>query len=187
MFFLYISPANSSYTIPTGVDQQIFSKVEDDVTKYNANGDILIMGDLNTHINCNERDFIKNDLDDVLDSFLPVNYIADNVHMLCNTRVHQNTNCYGKCVLELCNDSQLRILNGRTLVDTAGKATFFSQNGVSIDDYCICSSSFLSNIVNFQVDEFIPNVSDHCPITVMFCHNILNIFHPVHLGPCHLI
>jgi hypothetical protein len=127
-FFLYISPANSSYTIPTGVDQQIFSKVEDDVTKYNANGDILIMGDLNTHINCNERDFIKNDLDDVLDSFLPVNYIADNVHMLCNTRVHQNTNCYGKCVLELCNDSQLRILNGRTLVDTAGKATFFSQN-----------------------------------------------------------
>jgi hypothetical protein len=53
MFFLYISPANSSYTIPTGVDQQIFSKVEDDVTKYNANGNILIMGDLNDHINCN--------------------------------------------------------------------------------------------------------------------------------------
>jgi hypothetical protein len=52
--------------------------------------------------------------------------------------------------------SQLRILNGRTLGDTAGKATFFvNHNGVSIDDYCICSSSFLSNIVNFQVDEFI--------------------------------
>jgi hypothetical protein len=30
------------------------------------------MGDLNTHINCNERDFIQNDLDDVLDSFLSV-------------------------------------------------------------------------------------------------------------------
>ena len=115
------------------------------------------MGDLNTHINCNERDFIQNDLDDVLDSFLSVNYIADNVHMLCNTRVHQNTNGYGKCVLELCNDSQLRILNGRTL---------FNHNGVSTDVYCICSSSFLSNIVNFQVDEFIPNLSDHCPITV---------------------
>jgi hypothetical protein len=51
------------------------------------------------------RDFIQNDLDDVLDSFLPVNYIADNVHMLCNTQVHQNTNGYGKCVLELCNKS----------------------------------------------------------------------------------
>jgi hypothetical protein len=57
-------------------------------------------------------------------------------------------------------------LNGRTLGDTAGKATFFNHNGVSIDDYCICSSSFLSNIVNFQVEEFIPNLSDHCPITV---------------------
>jgi hypothetical protein len=44
--------------------------------------------------------------------------------------------------------------------------TFFNHNGVSIDDYCICSSSFLSNIVNFQVEEFIPNLSDHCPITV---------------------
>jgi hypothetical protein len=53
-----------------------------------------------------------------------------------------------------------------TLGHTAGKATFFSHNGVSIDDYCICSSSFLSNIVNFQVEEFIPNLSDHCPITV---------------------
>jgi hypothetical protein len=59
---------------------------------------------------------------------------------------YQNINGYGKCVLELCNDSQLRILNGRTLGDTAGKATFFNHNGVSIDDYCICSSSFLSNL-----------------------------------------
>jgi hypothetical protein len=42
------------------------------VPKYNVNDDILIMGDLNTHINCNERDFIQNDLDDVLDSFLSV-------------------------------------------------------------------------------------------------------------------
>jgi hypothetical protein len=44
-------------------------RVEDDVTKSNANGDILIMGDLNAHINCNKRDVIQNDLDDVLDSF----------------------------------------------------------------------------------------------------------------------
>ena len=29
------------------------------VTKYNANGNILIMGDLNAHINCNERFYTK--------------------------------------------------------------------------------------------------------------------------------
>jgi len=98
VFYTFQLPTANSYTIRTGVDQQIFSKVEDDVTKYNANGDILIIGDLNAHINCNEWDFIQNDLDDVLDSFLPVNYIADNVHMLRNTQVHQNTNGYGKCV-----------------------------------------------------------------------------------------
>lgn len=81
--FLYISPANYSYTVRTGVDQQIFSKVEDDVTKYNDNGDILIMGDLNAHINCNERDFIQNDLDDVLDSFFCQLIILQTMFICC--------------------------------------------------------------------------------------------------------
>ena len=97
---------------------------------------------------------------------MPVNYIADNVHMLRNTQVHQNTNGYGKCVLELCNKSTQDIEQQDSCGYCWKSNIFFNHNGVSIDDYCICSSSFLSNIVNFQVEEFIPNLSDHCPITV---------------------
>ena len=37
------------------------------------------MGDINAHINCNETDFIINDSDNVLDSFLPNNYIGDSM------------------------------------------------------------------------------------------------------------
>jgi hypothetical protein len=100
------------------------------------------------------------------DSFLPNNYITDSVHVLRNTQVHQNTNNYGKSIIELCSDSQLRILNGRTLGDSVGKATYFNYSGVIINDYCICSASFLKNITSFHVGDFDPNLSNHCPITV---------------------
>jgi hypothetical protein len=60
------------------------------------------------------------------------NYITDSVHVLRNTQVHQNTNNYGKSIIELCSDSQLRILNGRTLGDSVGKATYFNYSGVII-------------------------------------------------------
>jgi hypothetical protein len=54
-------------------------------------------------INCNEPDFIRNESDSILDSFLPKNYIADSVQMFINTQVNQNTNSYSKSVIELCN------------------------------------------------------------------------------------
>jgi hypothetical protein len=46
--------------------------------KYSVFGDIILMGDLNAHINKN--DFIIDELNDNLDDFLPTNYIADVVH-----------------------------------------------------------------------------------------------------------
>lgn len=39
--------------------------------KYNTKGEVMLMGDINDHINCNETDFIINHSDNVLDSFLP--------------------------------------------------------------------------------------------------------------------
>ena len=35
-----------------------------------------------------------------------------------------------------------------------------------IDDYCICNSDFLNNIVSFSIKYFDPTISDHCPIEV---------------------
>ena len=60
---------------------------------------------------------------------------------------------------------QLRILNGRTIGDSVGKITY-NYIGASIDDYCICISIFLINIVSFNVGEFNPILSDHCSIHV---------------------
>jgi hypothetical protein len=73
------------------------------------------MGDINPHINCNETDFIINHSDNVLDSFLPKNYIVDSRQVLRSTQIPQTANSYSKSLLEICTSSQLRILNGRTI------------------------------------------------------------------------
>jgi hypothetical protein len=52
----------------TGLDKQVFAKLED-IVRYNLKGDIMLMGDLNTHINSDDCDFIYNDDDKILESF----------------------------------------------------------------------------------------------------------------------
>ena len=100
--FLYISPSNSTYAKKkSGLDKQIFSKLDDDIVKYSNQGEIMLMGDFNAHINCNEQDFIRNDSDSILDSFLPKHYIADSVQMFINTQVNQNTNSYSKSIIDV--------------------------------------------------------------------------------------
>jgi hypothetical protein len=73
MFYLYIS-CQLCICKNTGLDKQVFSKLEDDIVK-----SIMQMGDINAHINCNETDFIINHSDNVLDSFLPNFFIADSM------------------------------------------------------------------------------------------------------------
>ena len=121
------------------------------------------MGDLNAHVKASDQDYITFDMNDVLDDFLPTNYI---VHKKRNTEIYQNTNEYGRQILDICNDAQLRILNGRTIGDSKGKITLYSYNGTAITDYCICSANVLPNIVSLTVDELNPVLSDHCPISV---------------------
>jgi exonuclease III len=152
--FIYIPPSNSTYTIRTGCDKQLFEKLEQDIEKLSAIGDVLLMGDFNAHINKYDLDFISNELNDNLDDFVPPNCTADAIHKHRNTAIPQTTNSYGKSVIELCIAAQLRILNGRTLGDSKGQLTFFNYNGSSVVDYCICSSDMLPSVVNFTVGDF---------------------------------
>ena len=68
-----------------------------------------------------------------LNVFLPKQYTSDHHQLFRNTQTQQTTNTYGKNILELCIGSQLRILNGRTVGDFSGKATYFNYNGVTIN------------------------------------------------------
>jgi hypothetical protein len=58
--------------------KQIFEKLEGDIIKYHQkSGDIMLMGDVNAHINNNDLYFIRDEVDYSLDNFLPSNYITD--------------------------------------------------------------------------------------------------------------
>ena len=92
----------------------------------------MIMGDLNSHISCNDHDFIPNESDDNLSDFLPGNYDVDNIHCFRNTELQQVTNAYGRNILDLCIACQLRILNCRTIGDSRGKMTYHGYNGSSV-------------------------------------------------------
>ena len=87
----------------------------------------------------------------------------------------QTTNEYGKIILYLCISSQLRILNGRTLGDTRGKATIHGFNFSSIDDYCICSATLIDDLYIVLVHDFDVTHSDHALILVNIqscvCHH----------------
>ena len=107
----------------------------------------MLLGDLNAHISNADFDFVVGDSADVMHDFLPGNYNLDNMHLTRNTEVKQVTNEYGKYMLDICISSQLRILNGRTVGDSRGKASFHGFNGASIVDYCICSSELLKDVL----------------------------------------
>jgi hypothetical protein len=56
----------------TGLDKQVFAKLEEDIVRYNLKDDIMLMGDLNAHINSDDCDLIYNDDDNILESYLPI-------------------------------------------------------------------------------------------------------------------
>ena len=84
-----ISPASSGYTKRTGVDKILFQKLESDIVKFTPDNYVMIMGDINAHVNCNDLDFIINEESDVMEDSLPANYLIDNKHLLRNTAIHQ--------------------------------------------------------------------------------------------------
>ncbi|CAG2246560.1 unnamed protein product [Mytilus edulis] len=67
--YIYISPANSSYTVRTNCDKQLFDKLYNDVAKYGTSREIMLLGDLNAHVKCDELDFITNEVDDTFLNF----------------------------------------------------------------------------------------------------------------------
>lgn len=73
-------------------------------------------------------------------------------------------NARGKQWLELCDNNDLVVLNGRVEGDREGNFSFISSWASSVLDLCCVNFSLLSAISKFTV---IPEVfSDHCPIVL---------------------
>ena len=144
---------NSSNAVET--DKKI-TKLTEEIINFQQKGDVMIMGDLNAKTG-NLDDTISPDKSDELFDLIineppPKRNSQDNA-----------INSRGNDLLDMCRSLDLNIINGRKTGDLFDKYTCFKWNGNSLVDYLITSSSVLKKISIFEVGEFLPWLSDHCP------------------------
>ena len=62
----------------------------------------------------------------------------------------------GHLLIDCCNQSSLRILNGRCRKDMSVGRTYNGHSGQSVIDYILVTSDLLNGIVSFEVSD--PNI-----------------------------
>jgi hypothetical protein len=73
---------------------------------------------------------------------------------------------YGRHIIEMCKETGLRILNGRTFGDVRGNYTCFTPRGNSVIDYALVDCELINKVKYFTVDKMLNGLSDHCKIEV---------------------
>ena len=159
IIFTYASPALSPYV--KHLDYDLFRKIEEDISLYSAKGNVIVAGDFNAKTNT-MNDFVLDDGDD----HTPVNDIDMYMHDSYMSRQNVDTHAVdaqGKKLLELCKNSRVRILNGRTNGDRFGKFTRFPaaiRESPSTIDYVLADCEIRQQIKSLTV---LPSygLSDH--------------------------
>ena len=119
-------------------------------------GEVILQDDLNARIGT-EQDLVQNDKYDP--EMSPVSY-----DLPPRSSQDKVINPKGKELLDLCITHDLCIINGRKTGDLLGNFTSFQPSGNSVIDYGIISQSLFDHVVSFNVGNFMPWLSDHCPI-----------------------
>ena len=160
--FSYCVPEYSSYQLREQLD--IFGDLELKLANVGPDIEKICLGDFNSRTGL-KLDYIQ--AEDNTDIPVPREiYQADTVRSLPRHNMDTSTNKYGDNLLDLCKAVPLRICNGRKLGDIMGCNTSYSYNGQSCVDYCLVSPGLYDNVKTFCVGDFVPTLSDHCPITV---------------------
>ena len=162
--FVYIPPSTLHYYETPDFDY--IDLLESKLVKYSEYGDFCIIGDLNAR--CGERCDYLND-QSVLDCF----FESDDCYILPSNTIQRpsmdkSTNSSGLKLLQLCKNSNLRIVNGRVGDDAAdGQFTFLSTSGCSLIDYVLFPCNLFPIISNFIVHD-LQSFSSHSPIQITF-------------------
>ena len=161
LIFTYCSPANSSYTLRTNLEP--FADLEQKLSNLESESEKILLGDFNARTGA-KLDFLPEEDNSLLD--LPGDYVTDTVATYQRGNLDSVTNMYGDLLISLCRNAPLRICNGRKLGDVQGSFTCQKWNGQSTVDYCLASPGVYSQILFFKVGQFLPLLSDHCPISI---------------------
>ena len=158
----YIPPDNSTYLYRQSND--IIKTIERDIMTLPNDSHLIICGDLNARTGFT-KDYISQDDNNYIP--LPNNYACDTQ---ITPRLNQDPTLSprGQQLIDMCISSQLIILNGRMLGDSAGYFTCHKYNGSSVVDYMITSRNLYDRAITLHVNKYNASVSDHCLITAEF-------------------
>ena len=140
-------------------DQSDFDIISEDILTFREryNCPFLLMGDFNARTGI---------LDDSVDSSV-------TKHATPRTNADKKVDTYGRNLIKMCKDMNLKIVNSRYGSDMGvGNLTCHKPTGKSCVDYSIMSDCLLPFISDFCIDTFDRCMSDvHSPI----CLNIKNV------------
>ena len=160
--FSYCVPTSSAVLNRDFMPEDLFEDLGSKLSKYERQGDLILMGDLNSRTG-SILDYIANESND----YMPVpNIYTDTEYTFARNSQDNKVNSYGRKLIELCKTLPLRILNGRKLGDLLGNFTCQNSRGRSVVDYCAASPGLMKQIPFFSVGHILPVHSDHCPIDI---------------------
>ena len=160
--FTYVAPERSTFYADPATNglELLADKILSIISEYPA-ADLLLAGDFNA------RRIVEDEADYIFG--LNTSYPADEFYIPRKNKDIDFSNTYGLSLIELCCTFNIHILNGRLFGDKDGNFTCLANNGTSLVDYMIPSTTLFSKFTNCAVDDF--DISDHLPI---FCTLTLN-------------
>ena len=150
------NPAQPNDTILEDKHKSL-EKIFREAQTFSQKGEVILQGDINARIG-NQPDFLSKDKFDDL-------FGIENQDINPPRNSEDKTVCErGSILLDLCRSFDYLIANGRKPGDLFGKYTSIQWNGSAVVDYVITPASTLQRIVEFKVGDFVPCISDHCPL-----------------------
>ena len=147
----YLNPSSGQQN-----DQKI-AKLSEDVVKLQDKGMVIIQGDLNARTGGLEDAVTPDKSDEIFE----INFRQPPPN---RNSQDDKLDPRGQELLDMCKSLDINIVNGRKTGDPFGKYTCIKYNGNSIVDYVITSPTVYDKISLFKVGEFLPWLSDHCPL-----------------------
>jgi exonuclease III len=163
---IYITPENSTFYNKMSHTNP-FQELENDISSFSTDGNIILLGDFNSRTGV-IKDFLNSQpITDVSDP-LDMNTISILEQARRSTRNSSDlsVNNFGKNLIQLCINTDIRILNGRSIGDLLGCYTSHQYNGKSVVDYILVSENLIPYANNLVVSS--PNhLSDHCYVNAI--------------------
>jgi exonuclease III len=163
----YFSPKNSKIYKRSNLDNEDpYASLKRDISLFNHLGEVMLMGDFNARTTNNQSLQLSNE-ERGENNPLWLEESGDQSWARDSQDGNGGVTHFGAELLGLCSLFGMVICNGMRGWPASGGITCKTYNGQSVVDYLICSQSFTSRVLKFDIGDCpIEMKSDHAPLLV---------------------